>query len=66
MDAYSIVDNALKIFLCVLAALLLLGSVALIIHYIRVIADHWLHNKKQSERLYVEEIEKRIYEEDDY
>ena len=61
MDAYNLVDNALKIFLCVLAALLLIGSVALIIHYIRIIADHWIFKK----RLYVKEIEKRIYGEDD-
>ena len=65
MDAYNLVDNALKIFLCVLAALLLIGAVALIIHYIRIIADHWLFRKK--ERLDIKEIEKRIYgEEDDY
>lgn len=63
MDAYNLVDNALKIFLCVLAALLLIGSVALIIHYIRIIADHWIF--KSSERLNVKEIEKRIYGEDD-
>lgn len=62
MDAYNLVDNALKIFLCVLAALLLIGSVALIIHYIRIIADHCFF---KSERLNVKEIEKRIYGEDD-
>lgn len=62
MDAYNLVDNALKIFLCVLAALLLIGSVALIIHYLRIIADHWIF---KSERLNVKEIEKRIYGEDD-
>ena len=62
MDAYDLLDVALKISLGTLAVLIVIVCLMLIIKYIRIIADHALERKLTKEE--AEKMAKNIYGED--